>query len=793
MQINYQRIPQEMRPYRQWICWRYENRGGEKPTKVPYQPMTGQLASVTDSSTWCTFDEAVAVATRENSPYSGVGFVLTKNDPYTFIDLDDTKGVQADLDRQLKIYQEFDSYSERSPSGTGLHIIARGHAPTGRRRANIEIYSTERYMTMTGDVFNDKPIADRQQVIQMLWAQMGGANDVAHYHDGNAAETMTDETLIERALSAINGEKFRTLLEGRWKEIYNSQSEADFAFIDILAFYSQNARQLIRVFRQSPLGQRDKARRDNYVMPMIRRSFDNMLPQIDIIGVENNWKPEAVITTPPVVPEAPALNTGTAPVELNSGTPAAPKEKELAPQAEIKKFWKPEPISPPPGLLGEIARFVFDAAPRPVAETAITAAMGLLAGIVGRAYNISGTGLNQYILLLAPTGTGKEAMASGIGKLLASIKSSVPASETFFGPAEFSSGQALAKHLTRKNPCFVSIVGEFGYKMQQLANPRASTSEIMLKRVLLDLFNKSGKGQIFGEVISADKDKNSVAVPNPSVTILGESTPETFYAAADEQLIADGLLPRFMVIEYTGDRPKRNKKHHEAQPSFGLVERLAEVSSYSLTLQHNNSVINVDYTAEALAYLDHIDDLVDDIINSTQTDALRHLWNRAHIKTMKLAALVAVGCDFVKPVITLDMAQWAFNVVLTDIFGIVNRFSRGEIGKNNSENNQGKLVLDIMKEYLTRDYTWAKGYAVDEKMFHSKIIPYSFLSRRTRNMACFREDRLGATNALKRVVAGLLDGGDIQEVAKQQLTKEFSFSGRGFIIAHPDKLKAAMN
>ncbi len=790
MQIDFTKIPQEMRPYRQWLCWRYEQRSGpdEKPTKVPYNPTTGQLASVTDNSTWCSFDEAVHGATRENTPYNGIGFVLTKQDPYTFIDLDDTKGNQVWLDRQLKIYQEFDSYSEKSPSGTGLHIIVRGHIPTGRRRESIEVYSTERYMTMTGAVFNDKPIAARQELLQLLWAQIGGANDVVQYHDGNSPETMDDDALIERALSAINGEKFRTLHEGRWKEIYNSQSEADFAYIDIIAFYSQNAKQLARVFRKSPLGNRDKARRDNYVMPMVRRAFDNLIPQVDISRVDTNWKPAE---TKPVATTA--LNAGTPTASLNSGTAAPEVKVGPAPQTELKKFWQPIPIIPPPGLLGEIARFIFDASPRPVAETAITAAIGLLAGVTGRAYNISGTGLNQYMLLLAPTGTGKEAMQGGINKLLGAIRSSVPASESFLGPAEFSSGQALAKHLTRKNPCFVSIVGEFGYKMQQLASPRASTSEIMLKRVLLDLFNKSGKNDVFGEVVSADKDKNSVAVKNPAVTILAESVPETFYSAVDETLIADGLLPRFMIIEYNGPRPKRNKKHHDVMPSFGLVERMAEISQYSITLQHNGAVINVDAMPDALEFLDQLDIIVDDTINATQTDALRHLWNRCHVKTLKLAALVAVGCNFTSPIITLEHAQWALNVVTTDIFGIVHRFTKGEIGKNTEENKQSKTVLNIFADYLQRPYREVLSYQVDQKLHAAHVVPYSYISRRTRCMSSFTNDKRGATDALKRVIQGLLDAGDIQEVPKQQLVQQYAYSGRAFIIVSPDKLAAAMS
>jgi hypothetical protein len=107
------------------------------------------------------------------------------------------------------------------------------------------------------------------------------------------------------------------------------------------------------------------------------------------------------------------------------------------------------PYSIPPGLLGEIARFIHDAAPRPVPEIALAASIGLMAGICGRAYNISNTGLNQYVLLLAPTGTGKEAMASGISRLMSAVvtKESTKAAMDFIGPGDIASGQALLKYL----------------------------------------------------------------------------------------------------------------------------------------------------------------------------------------------------------------------------------------------------------------------------------------------------------------------------------------------------------
>jgi primase-polymerase (primpol)-like protein len=162
MPTNFSAIPLELRQLKQWILWRYEDVGSKKPTKVPYTKHN-TLASVNNPADWCTFDNAFA--TFQQGGYDGLGFVFTVTDEYAFIDLDDTEGNQVDLERQLRISKEFDSYSEVSPSGQGLHIIIKGNIPQGRKRSHIEIYSWGRYATMTGNVYAEKPIADRHDLL----------------------------------------------------------------------------------------------------------------------------------------------------------------------------------------------------------------------------------------------------------------------------------------------------------------------------------------------------------------------------------------------------------------------------------------------------------------------------------------------------------------------------------------------------------------------------------------------------------------------------------------------------
>jgi len=203
-------IPDELKTYDQFCLWKYEDRIGDKATKVPYSAKDGRLASVSDSETWASYD--LAVNAHRSGGYDGIGFILSEQDPYTFIDLDDTKGDQLALDRQLKIYQEFDSYAERSPSGSGLHIIVKGQVPSGRKRAFIEVYSSRRYMTMTGDVYRRVPIGDYSNLVNALWQQMAASSSPTTMYCGLAEQTDTDEAIIESMIKAENGVKANDLL-----------------------------------------------------------------------------------------------------------------------------------------------------------------------------------------------------------------------------------------------------------------------------------------------------------------------------------------------------------------------------------------------------------------------------------------------------------------------------------------------------------------------------------------------------------------------------------------------------
>jgi putative DNA primase/helicase len=146
-------IPAQLTERPQWVCWRLEMRG-DKPTKVPYTPGTERRASSTDLLTWRTFREALEAYEAALPPYDGIGFVLSSADPFVGIDLDrcrDPEDGEITGWAQKIISRVQEGYIEASPSGTGVHIIVQGAVRDGgMRKGKVEMYSRERFFTITG-------------------------------------------------------------------------------------------------------------------------------------------------------------------------------------------------------------------------------------------------------------------------------------------------------------------------------------------------------------------------------------------------------------------------------------------------------------------------------------------------------------------------------------------------------------------------------------------------------------------------------------------------------------------
>src|SRR6266566_8027261 len=164
----------ELTPYPQFVVWKYtlEN---QKLKKRPYQPKTHLPAKTNDPSTWT--DVTVALRTLATGRYNGIGFVFTESDPFTGIDLDACVGKDGTIAPWAQeIITTLSSYTEYSPSKLGVHILTQATLPgAGRKTGHIEMYSHDRFFTLTTDHLQGTPttIAHRQAQQESLYASLG--------------------------------------------------------------------------------------------------------------------------------------------------------------------------------------------------------------------------------------------------------------------------------------------------------------------------------------------------------------------------------------------------------------------------------------------------------------------------------------------------------------------------------------------------------------------------------------------------------------------------------------------
>jgi hypothetical protein len=802
MPLDYDKIPEELRWNRNWLLAGPDEKGSYK---APYSFNSKAIFHVKPTETTnCKDIETIIEASVLHKP-CGIGFLLSDTDIYTCIDLD-VKNInnepdhakwtsQEVINRHWKIIEKFDSYTERSASGQGFHIWVRGDIGSGCRRDGVEVYSRERFIVCTGDVFIDKDIEDRQELLNILVAEIRSAA-APKIELIDLEETESDHVIFERARNADNSDKFIALCNGDWSG-YPSQSEADLALLSIFTFYSKSNSQVRRLFRQTKLADRPKARKnDSYLNRTLKliRSREANEEIIDAASVAAGKQLLATLlankhspVTHPLAP-FPQAQTG-----ILAGTNDSEDEFEYAegigsnfssaldietpPTNEIGLQW-------PPGMAGALAYYIYQGSPRPVKEVSIVAALGLMAGISGKAFCIPQSGLNIYLVLVAKSAIGKEAMHSGIANVLGFLRDAVPNGMSFVDFTDYASGPALAKAVA-SNPCFVNVSGEWGRKLRRLGQEDGRDGPMQqLRTVMTNLYQKSGPKSVVGGIGYSDKEKNIASVSGVSYSMIGETTPSTFYDSLTETMMEDGFLSRFTIVEYTGNRPEDNT-HVVKEPSWMLKESLCSLTTRSIDLNARFQTQEVLKGPEATRLLGDFNKECDLHINSSDDEGFRQMWNRAHLKAYRIAALLAVGDNHTFPVIDQEQATWAIDLIRRDIAVMSRRINSGDVGVGDAPRE--KKILSLIEKFL-REPTPA-SYGVPVKMREASVVPRKYLQICTQKSGAFTSHRNGQNAALDASLKSLMDSGYLSEMPKEKALLEFGFQGKCFRVINIPKSK----
>jgi len=234
----------------------YIERGGKKlPADVKGQVLT-QLNTQPKT---VDFDSAVSAVERGHAAGIGLPFLSSG---FSAADLDDCVEDGQIAPWAIHILRESDSYAEFSPSGTGIHILFAGtpDVPNARRvsvgMGHIDFFATNGFLTLTGRPvpgYANKPLRNGKVLMRQIFDRV--------------------QPFAEAIRRVRLDRKMRDLWLGNWEDHYDSQSEADLAFVGFVAPFLDYNRTLIEALvSQSGLNRR-KWEREDYRKRTIDRAL----------------------------------------------------------------------------------------------------------------------------------------------------------------------------------------------------------------------------------------------------------------------------------------------------------------------------------------------------------------------------------------------------------------------------------------------------------------------------------------------------------------------------------------
>lgn len=555
-------IPAELKILPRWTGWRYTNKDG-KWTKLPLQAKNPSMpASSTDPKTWADFDTTFDA--YKAGHFDGIMFALSSDDPYTVVDMDGC-AIDEDLNQSANdALRRLNTYSELSPSGTGVHIWCRAEKPgekSGAKSIGYEFYASKRFMTVTGASLVDCPetIENRQDELNALYAEVFPAPAIQEptTSSNGAMPSLSDDEVIAKARSAKNGDKFSRLWTGDTSHYDNDDSRADAALAGTLAFWTNDDSQVERLMRRSGLN-REKFDRPDY----LERT----------IGAARRGQTESYSQSGPTLMLRPFVF-----------------ERRPWPQLHPDALY---------GLAGDVVRAID---PHTEADQVATLAtfLGMYGSAAGRTAHVwigeDRHGMNENFALVGETSNGRKGSSmSGVLRIMAGANEDWYKSRRVSGLA---SGEGFIWQI-RDAIYKLNKKGENELVDEGVKDKRLFVLEEELSKVLNQTERKDNTLSGYIRVAWDSRDKiqkltisNPCEASNPHVSILGHITETELRRKLNETEIANGFANRFLwlcvrrskaipeptrmsadVVRELSDRVRRSLDHARRTTDFAFSD-----------------------------------------------------------------------------------------------------------------------------------------------------------------------------------------------------------------------------
>jgi len=304
------------------------------------------------------------------------------------------------------------------------------------------------------------------------------------------------------------------------------------------------------------------------------------------------------------------------------------------------------------GVIGETIRDILDTSQMPHPELATLNTLAALGAVFGRRYaSPLNTRTNLYTVGIAYTGAGKDHSRKYIKSLLrlADLGS-------YLGNDSFVSGAGLLRSIADK-PSQIMHVDEFGMVLADIKNKNTGSHLKICAKILTEIYGTSSS--FYLGATYADPKTKPVEINSPNLCLYGTSTMEKYIEALDRSVVSSGELNRYVIIKPENNYPERNFIECDSTPKQSVIDSWRSLAP--MFGQNNPEVVpeithvKWDWQKDRLRKMWKLQD------SKIQINSIGALWSRYVENTIKIAMIIAIARNNIKPHIEtedLDAAEW---------------------------------------------------------------------------------------------------------------------------------------
>ena len=295
--MKFTNIPEVIQNNALWCVWKMHTEKG----KIPFCPVSGAPSQTNISSTFADFDAAVAAYRTGN--YNGLGIGIFNG--FAAIDIDHCISDGQLSDMAKDIIDTMDSYTEISPSGTGIRIIFtvenfkynKERFYIHNKKRGLEIYvsgATNKFVTITGNVFKATPVKNGNPSLPVILEKY-----MQRPTPGVAPlvpVVTSDKDYLKIGLE--KDKKLKAYWNGSRLLEDKSESENDMAFLSKLLYWTNGDKNAaIQAFLSSPyVSQKDDAHKKKLDRADYLPRVVNAITLTSTAAADDTQQPKAIPT-----------------------------------------------------------------------------------------------------------------------------------------------------------------------------------------------------------------------------------------------------------------------------------------------------------------------------------------------------------------------------------------------------------------------------------------------------------------------------------------------------------------